>query len=160
MKRPYYILAIGLSISPYLVEAQEPLSGEASAKQKTVDAASLETRDPLQHPRLDLPAAVTCDVVTTRADGKVTEMYWTNTPDNRPITTDTVDHQVNLNLVVKTTGYKKGDCIEATIGSDDGTDITADKKEIILRGRVHDNGIVFFKEPLRGYTLDLNNSEQ
>ncbi|WP_183002376.1 hypothetical protein [Achromobacter sp. UMC71] len=96
-----------------------------------------------------------CHVTTDRPGGKVEEIYWTNGPDHARVTTDEVDHYVNLNLVIKTSGYHAGDCIEATIQADDGADVAMGAREIVLGGRVNEIGYVFFEAPMRRYTVIL-----
>jgi hypothetical protein len=97
----------------------------------------------------DAPA---CDTVSVRPQGKVKRLYWAIGPDNRPVH-GSVDHQVDLNLVVRTTGYQPGDCIEATVHSDDGEDVAVGVHTLVLRGRVDGNGAALFRAPLKDLTL-------
>ena len=57
-------------------------------------------------------------------------------------------------------GYRPGECIEATIQSENAADEIADRiKKIVLRGKVDDTGMAYFKTPLKDYTLNLQGSE-
>lgn len=98
---------------------------------------------------VDAPA---CDTVTVRPQGKVKKLYWAMGPENRPVH-GSVDHQVDLNLVVRTAGYEPGDCIEATLHSDDGEDVAEGVHTLVLRGRVDQNGAALFRAPLKDLTL-------
>lgn len=102
-----------------------------------------------------LHSSASCDVATVRRAGKVVEVYWTNGPGNTRVTTDEVDHYADLNIVVKTTGYRRGDCIEARIHTHDGEDVALGTKEIVLRGKVNEHGIAFFNAPMNDFTLIL-----
>lgn len=97
----------------------------------------------------------TCEIPSEKGRGKITEMYFTQGPENKRIFSKETNHYVDINLIVKTAGYKKGDCIHATIHAADGDDIVEGRREIILKGRVNGEGNVYFKEPLRNYTLIL-----
>jgi hypothetical protein len=96
--------------------------------------------------------APACDTVSVRPKGKVKRLYWAIGPDNRPVH-GSVDHQVDLNLVVRTAGYEPGDCIEATVHSDDGEDVAVGVHTLVLRGRVDQNGAALFRAPLKDLTL-------
>ncbi|MGO4400011.1 hypothetical protein [Achromobacter sp. PAB15] len=96
-----------------------------------------------------------CRAKTVRPGAKTIEIYWTNGTDGARVTTDEVDHYVDLNVVVRTTGYRHGDCIEVKFHSSDGEDVAMGEKEIVVRGRVNESGIAYFKEPLRNHTLWL-----
>ncbi|CAB3674286.1 hypothetical protein LMG3458_01265 [Achromobacter deleyi] len=102
-----------------------------------------------------LAASPACPVTTRRSGGKVDDIYWTQGPYNARVDTDEVDHYVDLNLVVKTSGYHPGDCIEATIQADDGQDVAMETKTIVLRARVNEIGYAFFEAPMRRYTVIL-----
>ncbi len=108
-----------------------------------------------QAPIRILAPSAPCHAATARGGGKVEEIYWTNGPYNARVTTDEVDHYVDLNVVIKTTGYRPGDCIEATLQAGDGQDVATGTREIVLRGRVNEIGYVFFEAPMRRYTVIL-----
>lgn len=93
----------------------------------------------------------TCEE-TFRPNGKVEELYWTQGEDNKPVTENEVDHYVDLNLVIKTTGYQNGDCIEVQLSSDEG-DIAAGIKKIVLRDNVNEDGRLYFKQPLKNFIV-------
>jgi hypothetical protein len=96
--------------------------------------------------------ATACDVVTVRPQGKVKKLYWVTGPDNRRVRGG-VDHQVDLNLVIRTAGYEPGDCIEASIRSDTGEDVAVGVHTLVLRGRLDANGAALFRQPLKDLTL-------
>jgi len=96
-----------------------------------------------------------CRVQTVRPGAKTVELYWTNGPDGARVTADEVDHYVDLNLVVRTAGYRYGDCIEVKFNSSDGEDVAVGENEIVVRGKVNERGIAYFKEPFRKHTLWL-----
>jgi hypothetical protein len=56
-------------------------------------------------------------------------------------------------IEVRTTGYQPGDCIEATVHSDDGEDVAVGVHTLVLRGRVDGNGAALFRAPLKDLTL-------
>lgn len=121
-------------------------------------SAMAETPSPAsgaQAPIRILAPSAPCDVTTARRSGKVEEIYWTNGPYHARVNTDEVDHYVDLDVVIKTTGYRPGDCIEATIQASDGQDVATQARDIVLRGRVNEIGYVFFKAPMRRYTVIL-----
>lgn len=111
------------------------------------------------------PPAATAPVVAPsciparRAQGKVLDVYWSQGPDNKRVTGATVNHYVDLNLTVLTSGYLKGDCVDVTIQANDGRDIVEGKTTLTFYGRVDARGVAFFKEPLRNHTLILSASE-
>ena len=161
MKLSCYIVAITISTMTSSVMAEgQPILGKISQEQKEryikgQNAAPLGTWGPPQKSTSALPDAAACEVATVRRDGKVTDIYWTNGPHKTRVTTDVVDHYVDLNLVVRTVGYENGDCIEVRIKTDDGENVAVGTKEIVLRGRVNENGITHFKEPLKTVTVLL-----
>ncbi|WP_210713170.1 hypothetical protein [Pseudomonas sp. MWU349] len=102
----------------------------------------------------------TCNLPVKPSAGKVVEIYWTQGPENRRVVGREADHYVDLNLIVKTVGYRPGECIEATIQSENAADEIADSvKKIVLRGKVDETGLAYFKTPLKDYTLNLQGSE-
>ncbi|WP_047303485.1 hypothetical protein [Pseudomonas fluorescens] len=102
----------------------------------------------------------TCNLPLKPSAGKVVEIYWTQGPENRRVVGREADHYVDLNLIVRTVGYPPGECIEATIQSEKADDEIADRvKKIVLRGKVDDSGMAYFKTPLKDYTLNLQGSE-
>lgn len=102
----------------------------------------------------------TCNLPVKPSAGKVVEIYWTQGPENRRVVGREADHYVDLNLIVKTVGYRPGECIEATIQSENAADEIADRiKKIVLRGKVDETGLAYFKTPLKDYTLNLQGSE-
>jgi len=102
----------------------------------------------------------TCNLPVKPSAGKVVEIYWTQGPENRRVVRREADHYVDLNLIVRTVGYRPGECIEATIQSENAADEVADRiKKIVLRGKVDDTGMAYFKTPLKDYTLNLQGSE-
>lgn len=133
--RYLFSVALGVMASPAMADAPAPGSAQA--------------------PIRILAPSPPCHVATIRGGGKVEDIYWTNGHDNARVTTDEVDHYVDLNVVVKTTGYRPGDCIEATIQADDGGDVATGTKEIVLRGRVNEIGYVYFEAPMRRHTVIL-----
>lgn len=104
---------------------------------------------------IDAPIQAACDLPTRPPKGTVVGIYWTQGPENKRVVASEVDHYVDLNLVIETSGYAQGDCVEAKIRADDGQEIVDGFKEIVLRGKVDGAGIAYFREPLRGYTLNL-----
>lgn len=147
-------LALTLAAWPALAAGQT-VSGLPSSASQTSPPDAGDARGSSQGPIRILAASAACGVATVRRGGKVDDLYWTNGPYNARVTTDEVDHYVDLNLVVKTTGYQAGDCIEATIQADDGEDVATGTKKIVLRGRVNEIGYVFFEAPMRRYTVIL-----
>ena len=102
----------------------------------------------------------TCNLPLKPSAGKVVEIYWTQGPENRRVVGREADHYVDLNLIVRTVGYRPGECIEATIQAEKADDEIADRvKKIVLRGKVDDGGMAYFKTPLKNYTLNLQGSE-
>lgn len=102
----------------------------------------------------------TCNLPLKPSAGKVVEIYWTQGPENRRVVGREADHYVDLNLIVRTVGYPPGECIEATIQAEKADDEIADRvKKIVLRGKVDDSGMAYFKTPLKNYILNLQGSE-
>ena len=66
-----------------------------------------------------------------------------------------VDHYVDLNVVVRTVNFTPGECIEATVRSDDGGEIAEHIDAIVLRGVVNAEGVAYFKAPLSHYKINL-----
>ncbi|OFL33732.1 hypothetical protein HMPREF3069_05840 [Achromobacter xylosoxidans] len=99
--------------------------------------------------KLDSPS---CSKATGRFDGKIVRSRWTRGSNDDPVT-DTAVHYVDLNLIVETQGYQPGDCVETTISAEDGGDVAEGHRVITLLGRVDERGVVYFKEPLKDYTL-------
>lgn len=93
-----------------------------------------------------------CSKATHRPDGKIVRLRWTRGSNDEPVT-DIADHYVDLNLVVESQGYQPGDCIETTISAEDGGEVAVGQRVITLLGRVDERGVVYFKEPLKDYTL-------
>ncbi|WP_256667663.1 hypothetical protein [Pseudomonas sp. Fl5BN2] len=102
----------------------------------------------------------TCNLPVKPSPGKVVEIYWTQGLENRRVVGREADHYVDLNLIVRTVGFRPGECIEATIrGENDADEIADTIKKIVLRGKVNDEGIAYFKTPLKDYTLNLQGNE-
>nr|WP_315032609.1 hypothetical protein [uncultured Chryseobacterium sp.] len=91
-------------------------------------------------------------------EGKVTEMYWVYGDEDKQIT-DYSRFYVDMNLVVKTEGYKDGESLQVTIKAEDGEPIAEGLNELTLSGTVQ-NAKVIFKEPLKAYTLKIMNEEE
>lgn len=108
-----------------------------------------------QQPIRIYAASAPCQAETVRRGGKVVELYWTNGPYGTRVTTNEVDHYVDLNLVVRTAGYQAGDCIKVKIHSDNDEDVAIGAKEIVIRGKVNESGVAYFEEPMRNYTVIL-----
>lgn len=148
-------VAIALTAYPALAEGQalsDALPPEPPARQ----IAPQEPGDAVLSPQMPiriLAASPACAVATVRRGGKVEDIYWTNGPYQARVTTNEADHYVDLNLVIRTSGYRRGDCIEARLTADDGEDIAMQAKEIVLRGQANEIGYVFFEAPMRRYTV-------
>ncbi len=147
-------LAIALAAWPAFATGQAAPDLPPPTRQ-TSPRDSSDTPVAPQAPIRILAPSTACDTPTVRRGGQVDDIYWTNGPDKARVTADEVDHYVDLNLVVKTTGYRPGDCIEATIQADDGEDVATDVRQIVLRGRVNETGYVYFQAPLRRHTMIL-----
>ncbi len=101
-----------------------------------------------------------CNLPATPSPGKVVEIYWTQGPDDHRVVGGEADHYVDLNLIVRTQGYKPGECIEATISAEnEGEDIADSISKIVLRGKVNGEGLAYFRTPLKHYTLNLQGDE-
>ncbi|MCX8569961.1 hypothetical protein [Aminobacter sp. MET-1] len=137
-----------------LLAQLNPTLAESPAIDKS-DQDELETTQGKQG-HIDAPIQATCDLPTRPPKGTVVDIYWTQGPENKRVVVSEVDHYVDLNLVIETSGYAQGDCVEAKIRADDGQEIVDGLKEIVLRGTVDDAGIAYFREPFRGYTLNLS----
>lgn len=104
---------------------------------------------------LILPS-IACDSETQRMLGKIDKIYWVEGSDNKPVD-DEITHYVEASIIVQTSGYKLGDCIKVEISSSDG-DLAVGVKEIVLFGEVNADNLVFFKEPLRNYSIIISNN--
>ncbi len=135
MRFLHYLLVIVLStVTSVAMAKQSPTSEVPSSKSQGTTFVN-----------------ATCEE-TFRPNGKVEELYWTQGEDNKPVTGNEVDQYVDLNLVVKTTGYQNGDCIEVQLSSDEG-DIAVGIKKIVLRDNVNEDGRLYFKQPLKNFTV-------
>ncbi|WP_412850379.1 hypothetical protein ACL0VS_12035 [Chryseobacterium sp. PMSZPI] len=85
-------------------------------------------------------------------------MYWTYGDEETPLT-DSSKFYVDMNLIVKTEGYKDGESIEVVIKAEDGEPIAEGINELTLTGAVQE-GQVIFKEPLKAYTLTIMDDKQ
>ncbi len=161
MKFSHHLWAVALSVMASSSMATEPSApGELDAIQRASPqeaphkAPAEIAASPPAPIQIYAPSAP-CRAKTVRPGAKTIEIYWTNGTDGARVTTDEVDHYVELNVVVRTAGYRHGDCIEVTFHSSDGEDVAMGEKEIVVRGKVNESGIACFKEPLRNHTLWL-----
>ena len=86
---------------------------------------------------------------------RIIEVYWTNGLENERVVSESVNHYVDLNLVVRTADFTPGECIEAVISAEDNGEVADNIQKIVLRGQVNEEGIAYFNTPLKGYTLKL-----
>nr|BFD41183.1 hypothetical protein FFPRI1PSEUD_26820 [Pseudomonas sp. FFPRI_1] len=138
---------------------QQPHAAALPGKQPGSESAA--SANPAHPPGAKAIAIqATCNLPRTPSPGKVVEIYWTQGPDDEPVVGGEADHYVDLNLIVRTLGYPSGECIEATIQAENDADEIVDTiKQIVLRGPVDDQGMAYFKTPLKSYTLNLQGSE-
>ncbi|CAH0206112.1 phage baseplate assembly protein V [Chryseobacterium sp. Bi04] len=90
---------------------------------------------------------------------QIVTMYWAHGEDNTPLM-DESRFFVDMNLMVQTRNYEEGESIDVTIKSDDGEPIAVGLTELNLSGAVDKDGIAVFREPLKGYTLDLEQEDE
>jgi len=160
MKFSHHLWAAALCVMASSSMAEQSAPGElatfprASAQADPHEAQADIAASPPEPIRIYAPSPA-CRVQTVRPGAKTVELYWTNGPDGARVTADEVDHYVDLNLVVRTAGYRYGDCIEVKFNSSDGEDVAVGEKEIVVRGKVNERGIAYFKEPFRNHTLWL-----
>jgi hypothetical protein len=164
MKFSHSLWAVALSVMASSTMASspsapsQPAATPRAAPQNSLHAApaGIAASSPAPIP-IYAPSAP-CRATTVRPGAKTVEIYWTNGPDGARVTADEVDHYVGLNVVVRTTGYRHGDCIEVKFHSPDGEDVAMGEKEIVVRGKVNESGIAYFKEPFRNHTLWIRGS--
>jgi type VI secretion system secreted protein VgrG len=89
---------------------------------------------------------------------KIINMVWCYGEDNIPLTDDSKDY-VDMNLIVNTRNYEKGESISVTIKADDGEPIADGLTELTLTGVVDENNQIVFKEPFKNYSLYLMNED-
>jgi len=68
---------------------------------------------------------------------------------------DQSKHSADLNLHVKTTGYKAGEVVEITIFYEDGSQVLEDEKEVNYTGVVNAKGLVILKEVFKNKTVNI-----
>ncbi|MBC3214535.1 hypothetical protein KGP17_13225 [Serratia sp. JSRIV001] len=94
-----------------------------------------------------------------RLTGKVDEMVWVNTADLTPLEIKEGNAEAlfysETDLLLKTTGYQQGDCLEVVMEVDDGGDIYEGQKILTVYAMVNAHGIVHFRQPFKEYTLNI-----
>ncbi len=83
---------------------------------------------------------------------RILEMYWTY-GSNKLLNKSRF--YVDMNLIVKTQNYKKGESITVNVKNEDGEPLTDDLRELNLEGIVDENNMVVFEAVLKDYTLNL-----
>ncbi len=150
------LLAMVLGTTLSLANAAPPIKQEdvSQKQQDSNNEARAEPQSsgfPSSESKSTAFVYATCEE-THKPNGKVEEIYWTQGDDNQRVTTNEVKHYVDLNLVVRTTGYARGDCIKVQLSSNEG-DIAVGISKIILLDRVDEHGAIYFKQPLKNFTL-------
>lgn len=86
---------------------------------------------------------------------QITHMFWSYGEDFTPLT-DQSRFYTDINLHIKTLNYETGETVEVTLQNENGHSLTGTYKEIILSGVVDADGRVLIRNPLKQYTLNLN----
>ncbi|ERK16507.1 hypothetical protein L580_0082 [Serratia fonticola AU-P3(3)] len=86
-------------------------------------------------------------------------MVWVNTADLTPLEIKEGNAEAlfysETDLLLKTTGYQQGDCLEVVMEVDDGGDIYEGQKILTVYAMVNAYGIVHFRQPFKEYTLNI-----
>ena len=94
-----------------------------------------------------------------KENGEIIEIYWSYGENNMRLSGDSKFY-VDMNLIVQTRYYEEGESVEVLIKSDDNNPIADGISELKLTGKIDSEGMIFFKEPLKNYSLHLLKEEE
>ncbi|PAA99226.1 hypothetical protein [Serratia fonticola] len=95
-----------------------------------------------------------------RFASKVKDMGWVDSVYLRPLPIKDGNAEARFysetDLLIITTGYQQGDCLEVVIKAEDGGDVYQDQKELVIYGTVDAAGLVHIIKPFQDYSLIIN----